>query len=154
MLVEAQVSPMHPSLCGSSPFRLSRPAMRAPELAEGPDIRPFLFLGVQSFFIGQLQMLQKTPNSGASHFDPKRRQLFPQFRDRQIGLCRHQCPQLAFMFGQPVLLMAPNFRGRQWPVVCHCCMSLITQLAQTSKLRAATCLPGLPGQNRPHHAFP
>ncbi len=50
MLVGAQVSPMHPSLCGSSPFRLSRPAMRAPELAEGLNIRPFRFPGGQSFF--------------------------------------------------------------------------------------------------------
>jgi hypothetical protein len=35
---------------GARLFRLSRQAMRAPELADGLCIRPFLFFGVQNFF--------------------------------------------------------------------------------------------------------
>jgi hypothetical protein len=35
---------------GARLFRLTRQAMRAPELADGLCIRPFLFFGVQNFF--------------------------------------------------------------------------------------------------------
>jgi hypothetical protein len=60
--------------------------------------------------------------------------LLPQFGDRQIGFFRNKRPYLVLMLGQP-----PNFRGWQSPVASTRCMSLITQLALTSNIRATSC---------------
>src|SRR5271165_1726043 len=65
-------------------------------------------------------MQQKTPDGGPPDFDLERCQLFPQRRDRQIGLRRDQSPHLVFMLSQRVPLMAAEL-ARQ---TIACCLPL------------------------------
>jgi hypothetical protein len=96
-------SEMNTSLLGSRPFCISRHARRA-ALTSGLCCS----VACSVFFIGQFQMQQKTPDGGPPDFDLERCQLFPQRRDRQIGLRRDQSSHLVFMLSQRVPLMARN----------------------------------------------
>ena len=62
-------------------------------------------------------MQQKASDGGPPGFDLERRQLFPQLRDRQVGLRRHQRPHLVFMRSQRVPLMAAKLSR---PTIAGC----------------------------------
>ena len=96
-------------------------------------------------------MQQKTSDGGPPDFDVEHRQLFPQRRDRQIGLRRDQSPHLVFILSQRVPLMAAKL-ARQ---TIACCLPLLHEFdhAARTDLKAARRLAsGLTSQNRPHHA--
>jgi len=87
-------------------------------------------------------MQQKTPDGGPPDFDLERCQLFPQRRDRQIGLRRDQSPHLVFMLSQRVPLMASKL-ARQ---TIACCLPLLHKLdhaARTDIKPASHIAPGL-----------
>src|SRR5271165_5329875 len=96
-------------------------------------------------------MQQKTPDGGPPDFEVERRQLFPQRRDRQIGLRRDQSPHLVFMLSQRVPLIAAEL-ARQ---TIACCLPLLHELdyaARTDVKAARRLAPGLTSQNRQHQA--
>lgn len=96
-------------------------------------------------------MPQKTPDGGPPDFDLERRQLFPQLRDRQIGLRRHQRPHLVFMRSQRVPLMAAKLL-RQTTAGCRNLLHELDHAARTDLKAARRLAPGLTCQNRPHQA--
>src|ERR1700731_3666841 len=80
-------------------------------------------------------MQQKSRDGRPPRLDPVRGDLLPQFGDRQVGFFRNKRPYLVLMLGQGIAFMAAEF---SW-LGGACCMSLITQLALTSNIRATSC---------------
>ena len=96
-------------------------------------------------------MPQKTPDGGPPDFDLERRQLFPQLRDRQIGLRRHQRPHLVFMRSQGVPLIAAKL-SRQATAGCLKLLHELDHAARTDIKAARRLAPGLTCQHSPRQA--